>query len=272
MNKKTLGKENAALFTGLASQGKLVFSIADAQEVGGNNYQATVQALHRLVNAGWLVRLGSGKYALVSPEAGQEVIPTANRLMIGRELVGGVPYYGSHETALEAHNLLTRPVTGVTITTARRIKDKKVLQTAYRFIYSKPDKIWGTTFVWVTDAEQMVFSDPERTVLDCLARPDLCGGISEVAAALNIGKTQFDWDRLADHAVRYDPQAAVKRLGYLLDLLGLGTSTVKNKINAVLGSSYAQLDPFLPVEGRYTNRWKIILNLEPEELEKAAST
>jgi predicted transcriptional regulator of viral defense system len=272
MKKKTLGKENAALFTGLASQGKLVFSIADAQKISGSNYQATLQALHRLVNAGWLVKLGAGKYALVSPDAGQDVIPTANRLIIGREIVGDVPYYGSHETALEAHNLLTRPVIGVTITTPRRLKLKKVLQTTYRFIYAKPEKIWGTRPVWVTDSEQMIFSDPERTLLDCLARPDLCGGISEVAGALSIGKILFDWERLTRYAEYYDQQAAVKRLGFLLDLLNLGTATAYERLQDVIGPSYAPLDPFLPDEGRYISRWKIILNIEPEELEKAAST
>ena len=272
MNKKTLGKENAALFTELASQGKLVFSIADAQQISGSNYQATLQALHRLIKAGWLVRLGAGKYALVSPDAGQDAIPTANRFIIGRELVGDAPYYGSHETALEVHNLLTRPVAGVTITTPRRLKPKKVLQTTYRFIYSRPEKIWGTQPVWVTNSEQMIFSDPERALLDCLERPDLCGGISEVAAALRIGETQFDWGRLTNYAKRFNQQAAVKRLGFLLDLLNLGTETAYERMQAIIGPSYAPLDPFLPDEGRYISRWKVILNIEPEELEKAAST
>lgn len=272
MNKKTLGKENAVLFTGLASQGKLIFSIADAQEISGNNYQATLQALHRLVKAGWLVRLGAGKYALVSPEAGEAAIPVANRLVIGRELVGSVPYYASHETALEIHNLLTRPVTGVTITTPRRLKAKQVMGIDYRFVYCKSDKIWGTQLVWVSDSEQMVVSDPERTMLDCLARPDLCGGISEVAAALRMGKLELNWEKLSIYAKRYDPQSAVKRLGFLLELLELSTSTTYEKLQDIIGPSYTPLDPLLSDEGSYLSRWKLILNIDPGELKKAAST
>ena len=75
---KTLGTENSRLFTTLAGQGRLVFSIDDAQQVTGKSYPATQQALLRLTKAGWLVKLGAGKYAIVPPSAGEEAVPEAN--------------------------------------------------------------------------------------------------------------------------------------------------------------------------------------------------
>ena len=62
---KTLGTENSRLFTTLAGQGRIVFSIDEAQKVFGKSYPATQQALLRLTRAGWLVKLGAGKYAIV---------------------------------------------------------------------------------------------------------------------------------------------------------------------------------------------------------------
>jgi predicted transcriptional regulator of viral defense system len=272
MNTKTLGKENAALFTGLASQGKMVFSIADAQKVSGKNYQATLQALHRLINAGWLVSSGSGVYAIVSPEAGSEAIPAANRLVIGRELVGEAPYYFSYDTALSLHTLITRPVPDVKISTPRRLQSRKVLKVKYNFIYSKPENIWGTELTWVSEGERISISDPERTILDSLARPDLSGGIVEAATALQIGAERFDFDKLISYAKRFDNQAVIKRLGFLLELLGLTTQSNIDHLQAQISPSYALLDPYLPDDGNYYSRWKLRINIEPNILEKAAST
>jgi len=272
MYTKTLGKENAILFTSLAEQGKLVFSLSDAQAITGKNYQSTLQALHRLIAAGWLVRLGGGKYAIVSPESGPDANPAANRLAIGRELVGDPLHYFSHETAMEVHDLLTRPITGVTLTSVRRIKSKQVAGIFYRFIYAKADDIWGVISTWISPSEQIQVSDLERTIIDGLNRPDLCSGISEVATAMLIGKARIDWSKLADYAIRIDKNSVIKRLGYLSELLGLSDPSIIDELNRNINSSYAQLDPALPAEGKYLDRWKLQLNLDPEILEKAAST
>jgi predicted transcriptional regulator of viral defense system len=272
MYTKTLGKENAYLFTNLAEQGKLVFSLADARAITGKNYQATLQALHRLIDAGWLVRLGGGSYAIVSPESGGEAIPTASRLVIGRELAGDKEHYLSHESALEMNDLLTRPITGVTITSVRRIQSRKILGVYYRFVFSKAENMWGYGPSWVGPSEQVQVSDLERTIIDGLNRPDLCGGISEVATAMVIGKTRIDWTKLALYASRINKNSVVKRLGYLSELLELSDPSIIEGLNKMISPSYAQLDPALPDEGRFLDRWKLQLNLDPEILEKVAST
>lgn len=269
---KTLGAENSRLFTTLAGQGRIVFSIDEAQKVTGKGYAATQQALLRLTRAGWLVKLGAGKYAIVPPSAGGEALPEANRLVIARELIGDAPYYISHDSALEVHNMLTRPVTSVTISTPRRLKSRTILKVPYRFVTAKSDDIWGYAPVWVSPGEQVQVSNPERTILDGLRRPDLCAGISEVATGLLIRKDDLDWEKLADYARRLGSQAVAKRLGYLLELYDLGTPQVLASLQELVGSSYALLDPLLPTDGRFLARWRLQLNINPEILKGIAST
>ncbi len=191
--------------------------------------------------------------------------------MIGRELVGEVPYYFSYDTALSQHNLITRPVPDVKISTPRRLQSRRVLTVKYNFIYSKPDNIWGTELIWVSEGEQISVSDPERTIIDSLARPDLSGGVIEVATALQIGAERFDYKRLISYAERFKNQAVIKRLGYLLDLLGLTTQSNIEHLRSQISPSYALLDPYLPEDGNYYSRWKLRINIEPDNLEKAAS-
>lgn len=269
---KTLGSENSRLFTTLAGQGRIVFSIEEAQKISGKGYASTQQALLRLTRAGWLVKLGAGKYAIVPPSAGEEAIPEANRLVIARELTGAVAYYVSHESALEVHNMLTRPVTRVIVSTPRRLQTRTVLKVSYRFVTTKPEDMWGHAPVWVSSGEQVQVSDPERTILDGLRRPDLCAGVSEVATGLLIRKDIIDWEKLAGYARRLGNQAVVKRLGYLLEFYGLGTHQILTGLQELIGPSYALLDPILPIEGRFLARWRLQINIDVETLKGIAST
>lgn len=269
---KTLGKENSRLFTALASRGRIVFSIEEAQKISGKGYPATQQALLRLTKAGWLVKLGAGKYAIVLPSAGEDAVPEANRLVIARELIGVAPYYISHDSALEIHNMLTRPVTNVTISTPRRLKSRTILNVPYRFITTKPKDMWGYALVWTSADEQVQVSDPERTILDGLARPDLCAGVSEVATGLLIRKDDLDWKKLIEYSQRMGNQAVAKRLGYLLEFYGLGTPATLTSLQKLVGPSYALLDPLLPEEGHYLARWRLRLNIDTQILKGIAST
>lgn len=90
-----------------------MFSIADALAITGKSYQATAALLSQLVRKKWLVRLVPGKYLIVPLEAGLESIPMADRYAMAREVLGGLPYYVSHYSALELHQMTTQPINAV---------------------------------------------------------------------------------------------------------------------------------------------------------------
>jgi len=143
-----------------------------------------------------------------------EEFETALKLYAGaRELLGETSYYISHESAMDVHNMLTRPVTTVIVTTPRRLADREILGVPYRFVYAPPSALWGCEPVWVTPYEQVTVSDLERTILDGLARPDLCAGVGQVATGLWIRQDDFDWDRLAGYAQKLGRRSVAQRLG-----------------------------------------------------------
>jgi predicted transcriptional regulator of viral defense system len=110
---KTLGPASAELLLNLSARGKNVFSIADAQAITDNSYEATTTLLSQLVRKGWLVRLVPGKYLIVPLEAGLESIPIADRYVIAREVLDPLPYYISHYSAMELQQMTTQPVNTV---------------------------------------------------------------------------------------------------------------------------------------------------------------
>ena len=278
MSNKNLGSMGARLLTALVEENRQVFSIADAQRYLSAyadkpySYAAANELLRRLGRAGWVVRLSAGRYALVPLTSGNTLTPQLNRYVIAREVLGNAPYYISHESAMEIHNLLTHPVGQVLVTTPRRLASREILGIPYRFIYAPPVGIWGHELRWVTPYEQVMVSDLERTLLDGLMRTDLCAGIGQVATALWMRHDELDGEKLADYAERAHHRAAAQRLGYLLELYGLGTPDLAARLLGLRGTAYALLDPLLPDEGPYLSRWRLRINIEPETLQSSIRT
>ena len=82
----------------------------------------------------------------------------------------------------------------------------------------------------------------------------------------------FDWTKLAHYAQKLGRRAVAQRLGYLLELYGLGTPSLIGSLQAMVSTSYARLDTLLPDDGPYLARWRLRLNLEPETLQATVRT
>ncbi len=86
----------------------------------------------------------------------------------------------------------------------------------FEFIYVKKDWFWGFQKIWVNSWYQINITDPERTVLDLIVRPDIFGGIT---APVSSWKEQFHKLSVTDGqlCLQYDVGAVIKRLGWLLE-------------------------------------------------------
>lgn len=271
-NLKSVGDSEARLLTYLSSHDKKVFTFADAQKVIMRSDSATRFMLHALTEKKWLIRLTKGKYLIVPFEAGERGEHTENWFVIAKSLIEPKSYYLSHYSALDIHEMLTQPALTVYISTPIRRIPKKILGANFQFIFTKLEDLWGIEDVWVTSAQQVKVSDLERTIIDCLDRPDLCGGISEVAKGIWTKRNEIDYQNLVDYSKRYNKKSVVKRLGFLLETYSLGCEDTFSHLKKNLTRSYALLDPSLPVSGKYKSSWRVRANIEPEELLEMTKT
>lgn len=270
--KKTLGKLESKLLTTLSSQDKSVFSVDDAQKVIGGSLHATHLLLNKLVRKKWLIRLVPGKYLIVPLSAGEEGEYSENWYVVAKNLIEPAPYYISHYSALDVHEMLTQPLFTVYLSSPTRKPSKKVLGAVFRFIYIQPKDLWGIEDAWVTPSQKVKVSDLERTIIDCLDRPKLSGGISEIAKGMWIKRNEIDYQKLTEYAQRFPRKSAIKRLGFLLELYGVGTSDMLLSLKDVLAPGYSLLDPTLEAEGKFVSSWKLRVNLDPEELKEIIKT
>ncbi|HLM61200.1 MAG TPA: hypothetical protein VK308_10370, partial [Pyrinomonadaceae bacterium] len=102
----------------------------------------------------------------------------------------------------------------------------------------------------------------------CLFKPEYAGGIVEIAKAIYISRDKIKFNKLLDYAFKFDSQAVVKRLGFLLETLGIGREII-DELQKIKTASYVALDTELPKTGRRISRWSVQQNLDPETIKYA---
>ncbi len=262
---KTLGSISARVIYALIARGKDIFTLDDALEIYGRGRQETTHFLRDLVNRGVLARIKSGVFIIL--KMGQENTQLSNWPIIARILGGTENYYISHYSAMRLHGMTTHPLTIVIITMPKKRAAKKIQDVSYQFIYCKPSHFWGICELWVTKQEKVNVSDLERTFLDALERPDLCGGIKEIVRGIWSKQNQINWNKLVEYSKKYHTKAAVKRLGFILEMLQLGNDNLSWLENVIsTGKDYILLDPDGDKLGKHLSRWRIQLNMNIDEL------
>ncbi|MDP3630256.1 MAG: type IV toxin-antitoxin system AbiEi family antitoxin domain-containing protein [Actinomycetota bacterium] len=269
---RSLGETESRFLADLASRDKTIFTTEDARRVSGKSVAAVDLLISRLTKKKWLIRLNRGTHLIVPLSAGQSAEYSENWYVVAKYLIEPATYYLSHFSALEIHAMTTQPVLTVCISTPIRRISKKIAGATYRFVTTGADDLWGTEEIWATPGERVRVSDIERTIIDCLDRPDLSGGIVEVATGLWAIRDRIDYARLVEYARRLGRKSVAKRLGFLLEMFELCTPETLAGLEALITSSYTLLDPTLPATGRYVSTWKVRVNIDPDEIRSATTT
>ncbi|MDB5581095.1 MAG: Transcriptional regulator [Bradyrhizobium sp.] len=273
MNMRTLGPQTAKLVTGLQDESRTIFTVDDAVRIVGSPRNLVSNMLGKAERRGVVTRLRRGTYTLVPFELGSETTYAGDPLVVADRLMGDREHFLSHGTALAVHGMTTQPRLLVTVSAVAPPSPKIVAQgTEIRTVSVAPDEIFGTTTHWTNGRDKVSVSDRERTILDCLRRPDLCGGYIEVDVGAWMVRDRLDATKLVDYAIRLDIGSVISRVGYLLDSCRIGTDTDRKRLANLLTKTYHLLDPSLSAGGRYDARWRLRLNVEQSEIEAVRNT
>ena len=253
-----LSKTESTLLSSLAGRGRNIFALEDVTSTLDVPYENAKVIVNRLVKKSWLIRLARGKYLIVPLEAGVRSLHTEHGFVIASHLVE--PYYVGYWSALNYHGLSEQVPPVVYVVSSRRLKDRVILDTRFRFVTVKESKMFGSVEVEVSNSKVRV-SGAEKTVADCLDHPEYCGGVEEVAKALFFEHGGLDMRMIVGYAERMGNGTVIKRLGYLLDLFNY--REYDGLFEGVgLSKGYPKLDPKLPGRGAFNGRWSLLVNAD----------
>jgi len=236
---------------------KNIFTFEEALKISNTQRSVLWTILSRLEKRGWIERIEKGKYVII-PLGAERGKYTLNEFVIGSMLVK--PYAIAYWSALHFYSLTEQiPNTVFIQTTARKKRQKiRIFGVEYRIIRVKKSKLFGTRKEWIEEM-QVNITDKEKTIVDCLDKPQYCGGIIEVAKALKNDK--FDKNKLFNYTKRIGNSGVIRRLGYLCDLLQIDISFPE-----IDTRNYLYLDPTMPQKGVKNAKWKLIINLNEKVL------
>jgi predicted transcriptional regulator of viral defense system len=269
---KTLGPRLAFLVAELYERQKTIFSIKDVEAITELSPNSARGLTSRLVARGLATRLKPGLYILVPSELGHERNYLGNPYVVAAELAGGRDYFISHASAMDIHQMVTQPQFAVYATTKKSVRPRSVLGTEFRFVRCKTEHFFGGMHHWVTKTRKITVSDLERTVIDGLRQSEYCGGFSEVAKGFWMRHQDMDVKKLVEYALMLDIGAVYRRLGYLLELFETEEIGQLELLRKKLTNTYVLLDSMLPAEGKFAARWRLQLNVSPEEIEAVIRT
>lgn len=267
MQEKNISSQSGKLLSYFHNRGIRCFNFTDAYQAMSEMKHGTVrELLSDMTRRGLLMRLKQGVYYIIPYEADSNTFMPEWHV-IAQYLVNDADYYIGYYSALHIHNLITQPSLKEQIVVSRQIRPSVLMikDIPFQFIYHNTVHFFGIKKVWIDSFHKVNCSDVEKTIIDCLYRPDYAGGIVEIARAIFQSKVTLRFDTLLDYAKRFNSPAVIKRLGFLLEMLNIEHPII-NDLHALRTTAYVLLDPELPSNGKYTDRWRIRVNIDLETL------
>ncbi|MEA2053572.1 MAG: type IV toxin-antitoxin system AbiEi family antitoxin [Candidatus Thermoplasmatota archaeon] len=256
--RKGLSKKESYLLSYLAENRKSIFVLGDVVEVLDCSYENAKVIVERLAKKKWIVRIIKGKYLIVPLIAGIKGEYTEHEFIIASLFE---PCYIAYWTALNYYGFTEQVPNKIFVAIRKRTNDREILGTKFKFVYISEKKFFGFNDISISNVSVRI-SDKEKTIVDCLDKPKYCGGIEEITKAIFFAKEEIDFGKLTNYAIKIGNNAVIKRLGFILDFLGVNSKNLKNKIS----DSYSILDPTKVKTGKYDSKWKVLVNVSEEEL------
>jgi predicted transcriptional regulator of viral defense system len=273
MKNKYISTQSNELLSYFNGQNRNCFDYSFAYKALPDSKASAVrELLSDMTKRGLLMRLKEGVYCIIPYEQNAEnFMPDWH--LIAEHLVNDAKHYIGYYSALQIHNLITQPSLKEQIVVSKQIRPSeiKIKEVPFQFIYHNNKYFFGSRKIWIDSFSKVLCSDLEKTFIDCLFKPDYAGGIVEVARAIYTSKDKIKYDTLLEYTKKFDSQAVIKRLGFLLETLDINTHIIQ-ELKQMKTASYVVLDTELPKTGKRISRWRIQQNLETETIKSAIYT
>ena len=270
---RTLGPQESRVVLTLREMGRMEITRAEISSLLGGTLKAADHIIESLRRKGWLERAAWGKYLLIAPEQGPDVLGNSNLLALASHIIK--PYYFGFGTAASHYGLTTQVRNAIYVVALEERRGRMVHDSRVHIVKQTTRKFFGFEEIDVLGYKVMM-SDREKTSIDCIDHHQLAGGIGEAATILANATRRYDWEKAADYLARIGVGALARRFGWLCDYVkaemppGMRAriQTIANKSrNTWLG---APPERKVPDAIGYDEVWRVFVNISRAELHGSA--
>lgn len=118
----------------------------------------------------------------------------------------------------------------------------------------QPYKFYGYQKV-----QNFAIAEKEKLIVDMLFKPELGGGVEEVAKCLTTVWPEINQTTLLEYLLKFRNKSCLARLGYLIERLKL-KSRILAKIQKHLPRGFVKLNPARGKTNIYNKKWRMLVN------------
>jgi predicted transcriptional regulator of viral defense system len=258
--------EQKAYFA-LLKRGSIIARVEDLTSVLGVSPSWAKNILSKLARHGATQRVGRGKYVVIPADVmyGRKSY-VADPLVLVSELMKGTEYYIAYYSAAHVHGLTEQMPFKTTVAVLKQMRPIGIGNISVSFVNLKKSRFFGCEEVKYLDVTLNV-SDLEKTVVDCVDRPELCGGIPEVVRTLSnaFESGRVNCQRLVSYVRKFRSHAVAQRLGFIIEYLKERRKIrvepeILEDLLQLTGSKIYPLDIKASKKGEISRKWRIINN------------
>lgn len=263
MDYRSLSRTEAKVILSLEAEGLEVVTLDGIRKRAGISPGFARKLAHDLVQRRWLQRVRRGTYLLNPSHHGPDALPDTDPLRLGSRLLER--YYFGFATAAELQGLFPQASQVYYIVTPDRWAPGKDLSARFRPVRVAPSRFFGFHSV-LRRGTKLEVSDSERTILDCLNRPEFSGGMAGVVQILALAKPSLNWARLGAYLDRFGNRSLTLRMGFLSERVRPTVPVPDAWVRTRLADPDEQYVPLGPPNihgrrGRRDPRWHVVQNV-----------
>ena len=228
----------------LLSEGRSVFTAAEAENELGVGHRSFLDAAERLQRSRKLLTPRQGFYVVVPPQYASWGAPPPTWFIDALMRSEGAAYYVGLLKAAEFHGATHQAVMQFQIVCGKRLREIRAGRNVIVFYFrSAMEHPLAGVEDRKTDTGTMKISSAALTALDLLRYPQASGGIDNVATVLAELAPEIEPDALASLSIGVE-KSVVQRLGYLLDWVGEArlTEPMLNGLRSSAALHWTELD------------------------------
>lgn len=241
-------------------ENQLILTVADFMSFYEITASYARKMISELVRRGWLVRIAKGQYQLLPAKTGLDPFPMGDKFVLAcQAFPEGFIAYGS---AAEQHGLSLQVFNSVIIANTERSGTRSIGSLNVQLVKVAAPNYLG--FQSLNRGPSVKVATLERTLIDCIDRPDLAGGISDLVEILARGKKRADLERVIELLSSYSSKSLIKKVGFLLEQFDYPLTEAQTDLLLKMSSGVKTYLFSMRIPGtakpKYSRKWRLIVN------------
>jgi predicted transcriptional regulator of viral defense system len=232
-----LSKLESKAYSEIKKSKLIVFSVRDLCLLLNIDKVSVYNLIKALKNKNLIKNVGKRKFFLTE----------MNEFDVASEL--NSPSYISFWSALNYYGFSDNTPIKIFLATTRYSKEIK----NFKYVTLSSRRFFGYVLIG-----RMVIAEKEKAIVDSLLFPKYSGGIKEIKKSLESAIDKIDIKKLIDYSIKIKTKSVVRRLGYLLD--SLGVKKLK-RLEENIGRGFILLDPSLEKRNNLNKKWLLDINI-----------